>query len=102
MTKKATEAELSELHGIQVKVATLIFKKNLEFLEDEDPSRQALAMSLLSPALISAVTNILKQNNITADPADSTELDELGAQLENIRSRRKATILHMKDVAVGD
>lgn len=81
MTKAASKASLEELHAAVARSLTARITQDME----EDLPTDA--------ATLGAAIKFLKDNNISADPADSDDLSELRDKLaEQAASRRKAAV----------
>lgn len=85
---KASEEELSTLHGQIARTLTQVIK-----VSDNPEAAQP------SAAHIMAAITFCKNNNITADPASNTALKELTDQLANRRASRKLTREDISKVA---
>lgn len=84
---KATEDELSALHGAVARV----LREQLEekaVITDSDTGEER-EVSMATPAMIAAATKFLKDNNVTASIEDDENLSELQDQLEKNRKKRK-------------
>lgn len=85
--KAATIAELQELHAM---VARSLTKRIEQDTEDGLPT---------DAATIQAAIKFLKDNNVTADPADSDNLSELREKLAAQSRLRKANMSNVISMA---
>ena len=69
---KASEAELSDLHGALARGLTDIIKDGVEV-----PTKEGSVKVTAPAAYFGAAVALLKNNNITADPSKNEELDAL-------------------------
>ena len=86
--KAATVAELQELHAM---VARSLSTRIAQDTEDGLPT---------DAATIQAAIKFLKDNNVTADPADSDNLSELREKLAEQSRQRKAKLSNV--IAMAD
>lgn len=90
MAKAATMADLSELHAL----ITRSFKVRLEQdIEDNIPT---------DAATLGALTKFLKDNAVTADPADSDDLSALRDKLKEQAQNRRKTVGNVVALATAD
>ncbi len=83
---KASASLLEELHRL---VAENLIKRLNKDAEDE---------MFTDAATIGAITKFLKDNNITADPADKSDLDNLRDKLkQQSQARRLGKVIQMAD-----
>lgn len=88
MSEKASAAALSALHAV---VARELTERIVGYeVEDSDGKKVKVRASA---AEIAAAITLLKNNNITADPATNEGLSDLQKALENRRSRRKLRVV---------
>lgn len=79
MAKASTVGELNELHAL---IAKSLTQRITQDIDDNIPT---------DAATLGAAIKFLKDNNVTADPADSDDLAELRNKLkEQAASRRKS------------
>jgi hypothetical protein len=91
---KATADDLGELSGVVAKGLTEVLKEGCVVgLDTEGQPIKAPA----SAAFFMAAITLLKNNNITADPAKNAELAGLAETLAAKRSRSKAGMQNMAD-----
>lgn len=76
MTKQATREKLERLHGM---LADSFVARLAADAKDEIPT---------DAATLGAISKFLKDNEVTADPADSDELAHLKQQFINLQSQR--------------
>ena len=79
MSKGATLKELHELHSLVTKTLT---KRISQDLEDDLPT---------DAATLGVALKLLKDNAVTADPADADDLTELRKKLTEQAQRRQRT-----------
>lgn len=77
MTKAASLVELNELHR---KVAESLKTRIEQDLEDNIPT---------DAATLGAAIKFLKDNNVTADPADAADLHDLRSKLSEAADKRR-------------
>lgn len=91
MAKKAgSMQELNELHRLITKSFTQIIGKDLE---DDVPT---------DAATLGAAIKFLKDNSVTADPADAEDLNELREKFKEAAARRKNRGLSVVGKAEAD
>ena len=78
--------DLGKLHG----KLTRYYNNRLDTILDahEDDADEDFTMPL-SPAELTAMNNFLKQNEVTADAAESTEISEVKRKLQEMRQAGK-------------
>lgn len=86
---KATESELSELHGTIARGLTEIIKEGvlIPVKGQEEPIKTAAPAAYFGVAVA-----LLKNNNITADPTKNEELSELNQLLQKRRQGKRAEL----------
>jgi hypothetical protein len=93
MEKPASSGELGGLHALVAKS----FKQRLEDdIKDNIPT---------DAATLGALIKFLKDNNITADPADADDLGELRDKLSErnkVRAQRRGNVLALVQADSGD
>ena len=80
---KASEAELSLLHGELARGLTAIIKDGVEV-----PTKEGSVKMTAPAAYFGVAVALLKNNNITADPTTNKDLAELGDALRRRRNNR--------------
>lgn len=89
MSKAATTEALQELHSV---VAKSLRTRIEQDMEDDLPT---------DAATLGAAIKFLKDNNISADPAEASDLTELRNKLKEQAERRKA-VGNVIEFAQGD
>lgn len=77
--------DLGKLHGKLTRYYNNRLDTILDAPEDEDEDFKMP----LSPAELTAMNNFLKQNEVTADAAESTEVSEIQRKLQEMRQAGK-------------
>lgn len=90
---KASEAELSELHGALARGLTAIIKEGVEV-----PTKEGSVKVTAPAAYFGVGVALLKNNNITADPEKNEELRDLHEKLQS-RRQSKRTELNFREFA---
>lgn len=90
---KASEAELSQLHGELARGLTAIIKDGVEV-----PTKEGTVKMTAPAAYFGVAVALLKNNNITADPEKNEELRELNEKLQ-ARRQSKRTELNFREAA---
>ena len=103
---KATEAQVSELHGVTNSLYLRVGKQILDQLESEDSEVRAKALASLSPAFLTSMAQWVKQNNVTCQVEEAAEVAELSAHLTAKRNASRgrvggATVLPMSRIQHG-
>lgn len=89
MTDKATEKELSGLHGIVAKTLKEQLEAKATIIgEDGEP----IEMSMVTPAIIAQAIKFLKDNNVTAVMEAGDDMDDLQEMLKNKPQRGRAQL----------
>ncbi len=92
---KASEAELSELHGTIARELTKVIKDGVELpTKDGEGTTRMTAPA----AYFGVAVALLKNNNITADPEKNEELKELNEKLQ-ARRQSKRSELNFREAA---
>lgn len=91
---KASEAELSELHGALARGLTDIIKDGVEV-----PTKEGSARVTAPAAYFGAAVALLKNNNITADPSKNEELDALTKALQARRQGKRNDLNAFQEAA---
>lgn len=92
MTKAASVPELQELHKAVAKHLTA----RLQEADGEDAF-------LLDAATLGCAIKFLKDNNVSADPANADDLDKLREQLTNAtKERQTRRVGNVVQLAAGD
>lgn len=86
----ASTEDMQLLHKIVVKSIT---NRITQDMEDDVPT---------DAATLGAAIKMLKDNNITADPADSNDLADLRKKLVDQREGRKSNVVSIIDAAKAD
>lgn len=86
----ATLKELQELHKLLAKSLT---KRITQDMDDDIPT---------DAATLGAAITFLKNNSVTADPADSEDLDDLRRTLTDQAKQRKAKVAGLLSKAAED
>ena len=87
--KKATEKELSTLHGVVAKVLkTQLEAKAVVINEDGE----TVEMSMVTPAIVAQAIKFLKDNNITAVMEVGDDLDSLAKMLQDKPQRGRTQL----------
>jgi hypothetical protein len=84
---KASEQELAELHGALARGLKDIITDGAEVM-----TKEGVAKVTAPAAYFGAAVALLKNNNITADPATDAGLQALTAALQKKRTDRKASM----------
>lgn len=88
--KAATLSELQELHSL---IAQSLNKRITQDMEDEIPT---------DAATLGAAIKFLKDNNVSADPADADDLSALRDNLRKQSEARKQRRSNVVELATGD
>ncbi len=93
MSKKAAQApEVGELHSLLTKVFKAVLNKYESQIEDSDPN----------PAMLSAVSKFLKDNEIMYDSSEINELSNQQRRINSLREARKGKIVSISDIPAVD
>ncbi len=93
MSKKAAQApEVGELHSLLTKVFKAVLNKYESQIEDSDPN----------PAMLSAVSKFLKDNEIMYDSSEIEELSNQQRRINSLREARKGKIVSISDIPAVD
>lgn len=84
---KASEAELSKLHGELARGLTDIIKDGIEV-----PTKEGSVKVTAPAAYFGVAVALLKNNNITADPEKNEELKELNDKLKARRQSKRSEL----------
>lgn len=90
MAKASTVGELNELH---VLIAKSLKQRIEQDIDDNIPT---------DAATLGAAIKFLKDNNVTADPADSDDLAELRNKLKEQAAQRRKTVGNVVALASAD
>ena len=90
---KASEAELSKLHGELARGLTTIISEGVEV-----PTKEGSVKVTAPAAYFGVAVALLKNNNITADPEKNEELKELNEKLQ-ARRQSKRSELNFREAA---
>ena len=90
MAKAASLADLQELHAL---IARSLNQRITQDMEDNLPT---------DAATLGAAIKFLKDNNVTADPADSDDLAELRNKLKEQAASRRKTVGNVVQLATSD
>lgn len=90
MAKAAPLTELQELHGL---IAKSLSKRITEDMDDGIPT---------DAATLGAAIKFLKDNNVTADPADAENLGDLRDKLIEQSKQRKSKAKNVLALVQGD
>jgi hypothetical protein len=90
---KASEAELSRLHGALARGLTDIITDGVEV-----PTKEGSVKVTAPAAYFGVAVALLKNNNITADPEKNEELRDLNEKLQ-ARRQNKRTELNFREAA---
>lgn len=90
MAKASTVGELNALHAL---VAKSLSQRIEQDIDDNIPT---------DAATLGAAIKFLKDNNVTADPADADDLAELRNQLKEQAARRRKTVGNVVALAAAD
>lgn len=102
MANKATDKQLGELHGRLAKAMLKALDASDEagfLLDEHGPELPAPVYAYLekqagaSPALLTAITKFLKDNEITCAIEDSEEMTDLEQRLSDKRRRRVGNVI---------
>lgn len=85
---KASESELSELHGKLNLLYTHTANTILQALDSESSETKLEALKLASPALLTSMANWVKMNGITCQPEDVAETSDL---MESLKKKRESS-----------
>ncbi len=89
MAKKAAhEQEVGELHSLLTKVFKAALNKYESQIEDSDPN----------PAMLSAVSKFLKDNDIMYDSSEIDELSNQQRRINALREARKGKLVSISDI----
>ena len=98
-TGKASESQIADLHGKLTVLYKLTAEVLLEQLGSDDEDVRAAAAAYVSPALLTSMQNWCRMNNVTCQPEDTNEIDELQKQLaENKKRARKSPLKLVGDI----
>lgn len=90
MAKASTVGELNELHAL---IAKSLKNRIGQDIDDNIPT---------DAATLGAAIKFLKDNNVTADPADSDDLAELRNKLKEQAAQRRKTASNVVALASAD
>ena len=90
MAKASTVGELNELHAL---IAKSLKNRIVQDIDDNIPT---------DAATLGAAIKFLKDNNVTADPADSDDLAELRNKLKEQAAQRRKTVGNVVALASAD
>lgn len=90
MAKAASLTDLQELHAL---IARSLSKRISQDMDDELPT---------DAATLGAAIKFLKDNNVSADPADSDDLTELRDKLRQQAEQRRASRSNVVQLAQQD
>jgi len=90
MTKASTVGELNVLHSLIAKSLKLRIEQDID---DNIPT---------DAATLGAAIKFLKDNNVTADPADSDDLAELRNKLKEQSAQRRRSVGNVVALATAD
>ena len=90
MAKASTVGELNELHAL---IAKPLKNRIGQDIDDNIPT---------DAATLGAAIKFLKDNNVTADPADSDDLAELRNKLKEQAAQRRKTVGNVVALAAAD
>lgn len=90
MAKASTVGELNELHAL---IAKSLKQRIGQDIDDNIPT---------DAATLGAAIKFLKDNNVTADPADSDDLAELRNKLKEQAAQRRKTVGNVVALAAAD
>ena len=90
MAKASTVGELNELHAL---IAKSLKQRIEQDIDDNIPT---------DAATLGAAIKFLKDNNVTADPADSDDLAELRNKLKEQAAQRRKTVGNVVALAAAD
>lgn len=90
MAKASTVGELNELHAL---IAKSLKQRIGQDIDDNIPT---------DAATLGAAIKFLKDNNVTADPADSDDLAELRNKLKEQAAQRRKTVGNVVALASAD
>ena len=90
MAKASTVGELNELHAL---IAKSLKNRIVQDIDDNIPT---------DAATLGAAIKFLKDNNVTADPADSDDLAELRNKLKEQAAQRRKTASNVVALASAD
>lgn len=91
---KASEAELSKLHGELARGLTTIISEGVEV-----PTKEGSVKVTAPAAYFGAAVALLKNNNITADPSKNEELDALTKALQARRQGKRNNLNDFQQAA---
>lgn len=104
---RATEDQLGILHKQLAETFSEALEQSstasaLLLVEREDPlpndvTNFLMDLTTVNPSLLTAITKFLKDNNITADPGEDTDLAVLKDQLDAKRQRGKVLNIPLGD-----
>lgn len=86
----ATEKDVGTLHSIINKLYTNVGRNLLEGLDSEDETVRALATEACSPAMLTSMSNWVKQNSITCQPEEVEQVIQNKELLKQKRRRGSA------------
>lgn len=84
---KASEEDLSKLHGAVARGLTDLITEGIEV-----PTKEGSVRVTAPAAYFGVAVALLKNNNITADPVKNDELQDLNAKLQARRQSQKADL----------
>lgn len=90
MAKASTVGELNELHAL---IAKSLKQRIEQDIDDNIPT---------DAATLGAAIKFLKDNNVTADPADADDLSELREKLKEQASKRRKSVGNVVALASAD
>lgn len=90
MAKASTVGELNELHAL---IAKSLKQRIEQDIDDNIPT---------DAATLGAAIKFLKDNNVTADPADSDDLADLRNKLKEQAAQRRKTVGNVVALAAAD
>lgn len=90
MAKASTVSELNELHALIAKSLTQRIEQDIQ---DNIPT---------DAATLGAAIKFLKDNNVTADPADADDLSELRDKLREQSAQRRKKVGNVVALASAD
>ena len=114
MSKKAAnETDVGHLHSALTKVFTAVLKKYERQLEaiDSLPSGSDLEDGMIellletadpNPAMLSAVSKFLKDNDIMYDSSEIDELSNQQRRINALREARKGKLVSISDIPAVD
>jgi hypothetical protein len=91
---KATEAALATLHGAVAETLTAQVThetEELTFDEDGNPEHSDVMVRSASPATLAAAIKFLKDNSITCEIGENTNMNNLRSELAKKQKRSRMT-----------